>query len=118
MKKYKTYIFGFILCLILTFASYFVVSEHVNSSHQSISHETLIPLILVFAVAQLIVQLIFFLHLLSKRESGRNWRIIIFISTISIILVIIFGSLWIMDNLNYHMTPKEVRDYILEQDRL
>ena len=118
MKKYKSYVFGFVLSIVLTLSSYFLVESHVNSSHESVPHEILIPAILTLATLQLIIQLIFFLHLLSGKGSEKRWKIIIFLSTISIILVIMIGSIWIMDNLNYHMTPQQMREYIMEQDRL
>ncbi len=58
-------------------------------------------LIFVLAVLQCSVQSIFFLHILS--EKGVRWNLVVYASTISIIFVIIFFSIWIMDNLNYRM---------------
>ena len=106
----KSYIFGFGISLLLTFSSYFAVENKLFESN------ILIALILSFAVLQLIVQLLFFLHLLEGKHSEKGWRLMIFFSTISIILVIMIGSLWIMNNLNYHMTPQQMNQYILEQD--
>lgn len=116
MKKYSPYIIGFVSSIILTLLSYLLVSAHVSAHHQAIPHEVLIPGIVILAVIQLVVQLIFFLHLLSGKRSEMGWRLMIFFSTISIIIVVIIGSLWIMNNLNYNMTPHEVNQYIIEQD--
>ena len=106
MKKAGSYIIGFFLSIALTLLSYFVV---VN---QILSGEILTATILGLAIIQLFVQLIFFLHLLK----GPRWNIIFFISTVSIILIVVVGSLWIMENLNYHMTPQEVGAYITEKE--
>jgi cytochrome o ubiquinol oxidase subunit IV len=86
---------------------------HVNAEHGIISHEVLIPLILILAVAQLIVQLFFFLHLGSG--SGKSWKIGALISTIILVLIIVLGSLWIMEHLNYNMTPDQMNQYIQNQ---
>jgi cytochrome o ubiquinol oxidase operon protein cyoD len=106
----KSYIFGFVTSILLTLVAYFAVVNNLFESN------ILIALILSLAVLQLIVQLIFFLHVLEGKPSEKGWRVIIFFSTISIILVIMIGSLWIMNNLNYHMTPQQMNQYILDQD--
>ena len=106
----KSYFIGFVISIALTLIAYFAV---VNNSFEI---NILVALVISLAVMQLVVQLLFFLHLLEGKPSERGWRTIIFISTISIILVIIVGSLWIMNNLNYHMSPQQMNQYILEQD--
>ena len=106
----KSYITGFVVSVVLTLIAYFAVGNKLFESN------ILIAFVLSLAVLQLIVQLLFFLHLLDGKPSEKGWRTIIFFSTISIILVIIIGSLWIMNNLNYHMTPQQMNQYILEQD--
>lgn len=94
--SFKAYIVGFILSLILTLIPYFIVIYHwVNANF-------LLPTILIFAMLQLVVQLLFFLHL--GRETKPRWKLVIFISFISIIIIIVGGSLWIMQHLNYSMS--------------
>ncbi len=63
----------------------------------------LVAIILIFALMQLLVQLIFFLHL--GREAKPRWNLIMLISTFGIVLLIVVGSIWIMDHLNYNMMP-------------
>ena len=106
----RSYIFGFVTSVLLTLTAYFSVVNH------TFENTILISSIVSLAVLQLIVQLLFFLHLLEGKPSEKGWGLIIFFSTISIILVIIIGSLWIMNNLNYHITPQQMNQYILEQD--
>lgn len=110
----RTYIIGFILSLILTLTAYFLVEIHQGSFHELISHEVLIPAVIICAILQLFVQLIFFLHL--HKGSGSRWHLVIFLSAVSIILLIVVGSLWIMNNLNYNMTPESVSTHMQNEE--
>lgn len=109
----KKLIAGFVLSILLTLGAYIIVQIHVNSEHSVISHAVLIPAILALAVAQLIVQMLFFLHL--GDESGPRWRLAAFISTIVFVLIIVVGSIWIMNHLNYNMTPAQIDQYMQDQ---
>lgn len=91
----KSYISGFILSLVLTLISYYLV---VN---KTFSGGLLLAVILGFAVMQMIVQIIFFLHL--GRGPKPKWNLFFFISTVGIILVIVGGSIMIINNLHYNM---------------
>jgi len=62
-----------------------------------------VPLLLALAVVQAICQSIFFLNVLS--ETGPRWNLLIFISTLSIMLIIIIGAIWIMQHLDANMMP-------------
>lgn len=110
----KTYTIGFVLSLILTLCAYFITVAHVASYHKIISHEIFIPIIITFAVTQMIAQLIFFLHLL--KESRPRLNLIFFISTFSLILLVIIASIWIMQHLNYNMTPADMSKFILKDE--
>ena len=109
----KSYVTGFILSIVLTLAAYFIVQIHVASEHSVISHAILIPAILILAVAQLLVQLFFFLHI--GHETGPRWNLAILLSTVVLILIIVVGSIWIMNNLNYNMTPQQIQQYMIDQ---
>ncbi len=115
-KTLKTYIAGFILSLILTFLAYILVLIHVNSYHEQIPHEILLPIILIIALIQLFVQLVFFLHL--GQEPAPRWNVVFFISTFGAVVVVIVASIWIMNHLNYNMTPKQIMQYIQDQSSL
>lgn len=104
MKKYIT---GFILSIILTLTAFLLVMQNL------LSGPALVLVILGLALIQLWVQLIFFLHL--DLEKGPRWNLAIFISTVGIVLLLVVGSLVIMKNLNYRMTPAQMNQYILNQ---
>ena len=106
-NTFKLYVTGFILSLFLTIVPYLLV---VNSA---LTAKNLVLAIVVLALAQLVVQVVFFLHLTAKR-----WNLIIFIFTIFVVAILVGGSLWIMYNLNYNMTPKtssEMNAYMTSQ---
>jgi len=107
------YVWGFALSIVCTLAAYIVTEIHINSAHESIPHEVLIPVILALAVAQLVIQLVFFLHL--NKEAGPRWQLAVFLSTIGLVLIVVVGSLWIMQHLNYNMTPQQINDYLQDQ---
>jgi len=105
-----SYVIGFVLSLALTFATFFLVQAHVASGHSFIADNILVLIILALAVVQLIVQMVFFLHLTSK--DGRTWKLTIFFSTLILILIIVLGSVWIMDHLNYNMSSAQIEQYL------
>ncbi|SFN37219.1 cytochrome bo3 quinol oxidase subunit 4 [Izhakiella capsodis] len=91
----KSYIVGFILSIILTAIPFWMVMEG------SASHAVIIGVVVICALVQVVVHLIYFLHLNTKSEGGWNMVAMVFASII--ILIVVIGSLWIMWNLNYNM---------------
>lgn len=114
MASLRAYIFGFLGSIGLTLTAYFLVSAHVGSGHEIFSHGALLFWILALAVIQLMVQLLLFLHL--GREQKPRWNLLTFASALSLILIVVLGSIWIMAHLNYNMTPQQVHDYIFQSD--
>jgi cytochrome o ubiquinol oxidase operon protein cyoD len=92
----KAYVTGFILSLVLTLVPYFLVINHLLTGY------TLVTVIIVIALVQLLVQLLFFLHM--REESKPHMNLIIFISFVGIIVTVVVASIWIMQHLNYNMT--------------
>ena len=114
-----SYVIGFLLSLLLTLAAYILVYRHVHSLHYEYSHAFLRMSIASLAIAQLLVQLIFFLHL--GRESKPRWNLLVFGFALSVVVIVVFGSLWIMNNLDYnmqHMTPQETNTYLHDHEGL
>lgn len=93
----KRYITGFVLSLAVTCVSFGLVWIHTSSRHISISHSTLAASILALAIVQLVVQLVYFLHL-GHKSKARD--ILSFALAASLIVFIVIGSLWIMTNLD------------------
>lgn len=95
----QSYVIGFILSLIFTIIPYSLVVK------QTITGNTLLAIIIGFAVIQMIIQVTFFLHL--GRGPKPRWNVFFFISTIGIILVVVAGSIVIINNLHYNMQPSD-----------
>jgi len=99
-KSLASRVIGYVASLLLTLTAFLIIGR---PELFSLEMRTAIPAILVLAVVQAIVQSVCFLHVLS--EKGPRWNLIIFVSTISMILVIIVFSIWIMGHLDYNMMP-------------
>lgn len=102
----SSYVIGFVLSLLLTVGSYVLVVYHV-------SFFPLVGMLVFLALIQLFVQLFFFLHL--GQEAKPQWNLLIFLMTLLILGIILGGTLWIMHNLSYHMTPREIHQYMQNQ---
>lgn len=111
-KKITGYVSGLVLSLACTLIAYWMVSTHVNGAHMTFSHTILIVMLGILAISQFIVQLVYFLHL--GTESRPRWKQLVFWFMIIIVLIIVGGSIWIMDNLNYNMmsNPDAGQKYI------
>lgn len=103
------YAIGYILSLILTLTAYnLVVYRSANI--------WLVAGLLVMAVAQMIVQLVFFLHL--GEEASPRYKLTSFLFMSGVLVIIVVGSIWIMNNLDYNMmnmSPQEKTDYMTTQ---
>jgi cytochrome o ubiquinol oxidase operon protein cyoD len=111
-RKVMTYVVGYILSIYLTLNAYLIVTQH------SVSRLLMFILIVVLALVQFIVQLLFFLHL--GTETKPRWKLFVFVSMIFVVSILVFGSLWIMKNLNYRMAPttQQTNNYMNNQDAL
>lgn len=89
---------GFIASLVLTFAAYFVI---LNPQFFNLEVKSAVVTIFILALTQSLVQLIFFINV--WKEEGPLWNLTVFASTVSIIFIIIFFSIWIINHLNYNM---------------
>jgi cytochrome o ubiquinol oxidase operon protein cyoD len=84
-------IIGFVISLILTLIAYFLII-HPGFFHLGMGMA--IMAILILAVLQAMVQFIFFLNV--WKEKGPPWNLGVFLSTLSIIFIILFFSIWII----------------------
>lgn len=105
----RSYIIGYVLSVVFTIAPYLLVVNDVLEGWG------LVLMLAGFAIVQLFVQLIFFLHL--GRESKPRWNLLVFLFAVLVVVILVFGSLWIMKNLNYHsMTPQDTDKSIIEDE--
>jgi cytochrome o ubiquinol oxidase subunit IV len=109
-----SYVSGFVLSLLLTLTAYFLVVQHKNSVGPSLSHRYLLVAIIILAITQLFIQLLFFLHL--DRESKPRWNLLVASFAAIVVIILVAGSLWIMNNLNYHMEAPTQLDKTIIKD--
>ena len=94
----RSRIFGFIASLILTLGAFIVI---VQPEFFHFSAKAAVFVIFILGVIQFIVQCVCFLNIWS--EKGPRWNLFVFFSTLSIILIIVLFSIWIMGHLDIHM---------------
>lgn len=113
---FRSYLVGFTASISLTVAAYLFVWRHVSSHHLLYAHSSLIFAIISLAVTQLVVQLVFFLHL--GRESKPRWNLLVLALAAAIVLILVLGSLWIMSSLNYRhsASPSQTNSYIIHDE--
>ena len=99
----KSYITGFVLAAILTAIPFWLVMDRVFASSR-----TTALVILAFAVVQIVVHIIYFLHMDTKSESG--WNMLALIFTLVLVVITLSGSIWIMYHLNSNMMPMSTHD--------
>lgn len=88
----KSYAIGFIASFLLTSASFLIVVFKV------LSGQTLVFTLVSLALVQAICQLLYFLHL--GQEAKPRWETVIFYFMFLILLIIVGGSIWIMQDLD------------------
>lgn len=94
-----SYLTGFILSVVLTAIPFWLVMNHV------IEDKTMIAVMIMgLGFIQIVVHMIFFLHMDSKSEGG--WTLMALLFTVVLVLIALMGSLWVMHNLNVNMMPQ------------
>ncbi|MEI6477769.1 MAG: cytochrome o ubiquinol oxidase subunit IV [bacterium] len=102
-----SYTAGFLLSVILSGAAYLAVEQGLVAGTQ------LIVMLVAFAILQLMVQLVFFLHL--DTVSSR-WKLLVFLFMAMVVAILVGGSIWIMNNLNYNMSPAATNSFIIHDE--
>jgi cytochrome o ubiquinol oxidase operon protein cyoD len=99
----KGYLTGFILSVILTAIPFWLVMGHVLPTSQMTALA-----IMGLAVIQILVHMIFFLHMNARSEGG--WTLLALIFTLVLVVITLSGSLWVMYHLNTNMMPASAND--------
>lgn len=91
-------IVGFLASLVLTLVAFVIIFI---PDFFNIKVQTTLTVLLILAILQFVVQSICFLNVWG--EKGPRLNLLIFISTISMVIVIVVFTIWVMDHLNYNM---------------
>jgi cytochrome o ubiquinol oxidase subunit IV len=100
---FRSYMTGFVLSVILTAIPFWLVMADVLGEPRITS-----LVIMGFAVVQIFVHMIYFLHMNTKSEGG--WTFLALIFTLTLVVITLIGSLWVMYHLNANMMPMSPGD--------
>jgi cytochrome o ubiquinol oxidase operon protein cyoD len=95
----RGYLLGLALATLLTCVSFYIAQS-------TLVWQPSIPIALsVLALAQMGVHLVFFLHITSGPDNVNNVMALAF--GLLIVMLLVFGSLWIMTHLDHNVMPME-----------
>ena len=97
-STFKGYMTGFILSVVLTAIPFWLV---MGKTFDKSSTTALV--ILAFAAVQIVVHMIYFLHMNTKAEGG--WSMLALVFTLVLVVITLSGSIWVMFHLNNNMMP-------------
>jgi cytochrome o ubiquinol oxidase subunit IV len=106
LERILGYLIGLALAILLTATSFFIAGT-------DLVWQPSIPVALVvLAIAQMGVHLVFFLHITTGPDNTNNVLALAF--GVLIVVLVMGGSLWIMANLNQNTMPM---DHIMQMQR-
>ncbi len=97
-STFSGYMTGFVLSIILTAIPFWLVMAKVISDRP-----TAVLVLGGFAVVQIVVHMVYFLHMNGKVEGG--WTLLSTIFTVVFVAIAIAGTLWVMFHMNSNMMP-------------
>ena len=95
----RDYTIGFVLSVILTAIPFWLVMAKVIADRN-----TAVLVLGGFAVVQILVHMVYFLHMNGKVEGG--WTMLSTIFTVVFVAIAIAGTLWVMFHMNANMMPE------------
>ena len=95
---FRSYMTGFALSVILTAIPFWLVMSNVLN-------DTLVTSIVIMALAavQIVVHMIYFLHMNTKSEGG--WTFLALLFTLTLVVITLVGSIWVMYHMDQNMMP-------------
>ena len=85
----SSYLLGFVLSVVLTAIPFWLVMSGVLPSKQVTA-----LIIMAFAIVQIVVHMIYFLHMNTKSEGG--WTFLALLFTLTLVVITLVGSIWVM----------------------
>ena len=94
----RDYVIGFLVSVVLTAIPFWLVMGGPPMSRGVIAF-----IVIAFAVVQMIVHIVYFLHLKAGSEDGWNMTSLVF--TLILVVITLAGSIWVMYHLDTNMMP-------------
>lgn len=98
-STFSGYLTGFVLSVILTAIPFWLVMAKVIADRN-----TAVLVLGGLAVIQILVHMVYFLHMNGKIEGG--WTLLSSIFTVVFVAITIAGTLWVMFHMNTNMMPE------------
>lgn len=104
----KGYVTGFVLSVVLTAIPFWLVMAGGPMGQAKVFDRpgATAAILLGFAAVQIVVHMVYFLHMNAKSEGG--WSLLALIFTIVLVIIALSGSLWVMYHLNTNMMPSSM----------
>jgi cytochrome o ubiquinol oxidase operon protein cyoD len=96
--SFNGYMTGFLLSVILTAIPFVLVMSRTFANPDTTSY-----VILGFAAVQIVVHMVYFLHMNTRSEGG--WTLLALLFTVMLVVITLSGSIWVMFHLNDNMMP-------------
>jgi cytochrome o ubiquinol oxidase operon protein cyoD len=93
----RNYVTGFVLSVILTGLPFGLVMSG------ALAASTAVPICVALGLMQIVVHLVYFLHM--NGSSSRTWNGAAFVFTVVILAILVVGSLWVMHHMDANMMP-------------
>lgn len=99
----RGYVTGFLLSVALTAIPFWLIMGKVIANPGMAA-----AVILAFAAVQIVVHMVYFLHMNTKSEGG--WNMLALIFTLVLVVITLAGSMWVMHHMNSNMMPASAHD--------
>ncbi len=99
----RGYVTGFVAAVVLTAIPFWLVMGKIFASPAVTA-----AVILGFAAIQIVVHMVYFLHMNAKSEGG--WNLLALLFTSMLVVIALSGSLWVMYHLNHNMMPDSMQN--------
>lgn len=97
-KSLSSRIIGYVSSLIFTLTAFIII---IYPEFFPFGKEMNIVFLLVLACLQFVAQSICFLHVVG--DKGPRWNLVVYLSTLSVVLIIVLFTMWVMARLDYRM---------------
>ena len=97
-STFSGYMIGFVVSVVLTAIPFWLIMAKVITDRNTGA------LVLgAFAVVQILVHMVYFLHMDGKAEGG--WTLLSTLFTVIVVAIAVAGTLWVMFHMNANMMP-------------
>ncbi|GJD55576.1 cytochrome o ubiquinol oxidase subunit IV [Methylobacterium dankookense] len=95
---FEGYVTGFVLSVILTAIPFWLVMGDVLGDKLTTDIA-----VMAFAAVQIVVHMVYFLHMNTRSEGG--WTFLSLMFTLTLVVIALVGSIWVMYHLDQNMMP-------------